>query len=698
MKKIVLLLILLITPLFFIKEINAALVIPTEFTELSDLADLPDVITRPVATTSDAIYIEGQDIAGHPELYLQPKLYFKDLNSNWYRFILKDEFTDHIKNLARTQFIADTGITPAYFVTKPQDEQNPYYLSWLMEYQNDAIQITFQWLAMDGSAQPIQYFSYTYGLTNDWYVSGNWEKIGYYTYFTDIPQINEEKLVEAPEGAILHYTLDGYTYKPVPDFDSNLTYNKTKLVIFYDTNDELYLTLVGFRPNKYNSSIIEEVVIEDLGLYDPTSFKIRYYSVQSITDIPTEDLSTISELPSTTGSIDGTSGQMGTVDFFVDGKNVLVTIWYDGIPYHIRYTFSTTTDMDIFKNNYERYYYTSANEKYIIINHGNSSIFTYEDILNKPFVPFTIWNLNTNTIKSVERYNVYMYSKKTSSNDIYAYFYVDNYIIDNLVSVSLAMRYRYKYYSFLNDHEGEWKYYSKILEDDKLQYAGGFNWKWDILTYLSPITYVGSSYLAAFYKTFGNLNFIKDTSLQGDGFYFGMVDEIQEVGMDAALVNEINLAYKSKYPSFDGLNTDLSLYKLYLGRFDKFGSYTVEIDEEFSVVGNQKGINIIEFTYETEGQLYTIKGEDINVFFVPGVGTDGEEPGSCDIICWIVKFTKKAYLIGTAVVWWFSVKYIYAPIEMISGSKVKGLPRVLLAVGYFFIVSYALKWLIGISG
>jgi len=685
MKKAIIFTLIFMVSLFFYKDINANYVFdePEVYTEIYDLADLPNVVTRPVATWGTADYFQSW-YGGNPVIW------FQDLELNSYKFELRPEFRTELLDAAKAAYIADTGITPAYFFVLAQpDFGDPYRLSWNMEYILNGITMSFKFQAFDEAQQPIEIFDFNYTIENSDHASGGWTKNGAFSVLNDYPSTSGVYEFIAPVGAVMEYSLDGYTFERVIDYDGTEKYNKFKVSIGTEEGT-LFFSSIYYRQNKYDEEMTDELSV-DLGEYNPSTFKLRYLSIDSISDIPVENLTTVSGLPETTGNVLGKEGSMGTVHFKVEGTNVLAIISYNNQVYYVKYSFAANTDMSIFSNTYENYYYTSLNEKFIMVNQGDTSIFTVENILEQPFIPFTIWNLNTNELKTVKKYNVYMYSKKEEANNIYAYFYVDNYIIDNLVSVTVSMRYKYVYLF----NEGDWQYYYKTLDADETNYGGGTGWQLEMLTGTMFSAFSGlmggltAKYRIAFFGS------VLLRNVENKNFNFGQISEIEDITPSVELIQELNMAYSSKYPNFNGLNTDLGVFKLHLGQFNKIFSTGIRIDETFNYIGNQEGINVIEFTYITNTTVYTVKGEDINLVFVPGEGTNETPPLDLDIpTAWdkFIDFLKKAYILVVGVVWAYTLKYVYEPVQAITGKKIIGLSRLVVAAGWFAAVYGIIIW------
>src|SRR5690606_28197609 len=154
---------------------------------------------------------------------------------------------------------------------------------------------------------------------------------------------------------------------------------------------------------------------------------------------------TVSDLPSTAGSIFTNTSEMGRVYFNVNGYNLIVKVEYGLNEYYIPFTMANGTDMSIFNNANKSYYYMYEGERFILINHGQESIFQTSNLSAQQWVGYSVWNLTTNELNTFDRVNVYLYSKLEEANNVYGYFYIDDFVVDHLLSVSLSMRYRYNY-------------------------------------------------------------------------------------------------------------------------------------------------------------------------------------------------------------------------------------------------------------
>lgn len=181
---------------------------------------------------------------------------------------------------------------------------------------------------------------------------------------------------------------------------------------------------------------------EDFGYYG-FSIRRRLKSVELPPEKPPENnddiiLTPLEELPRTKVQID--SSDLGRVYFYVDNNNVLVQISYNQEVYYLNYSFENV-DMDLF-DVLEAYYTNPDGNPSIFINHSQYPFLL--DILSAPedekpaFVPHTIWDLKTNEIKTIDQYRTLVYLKQMEAGPIVAYMYIDEFIIDKILTMQVS--------------------------------------------------------------------------------------------------------------------------------------------------------------------------------------------------------------------------------------------------------------------
>lgn len=343
----------------------------------------------------------------------------------------------------------------------------------------------------------------------------------------------------------------------------------------------------------------------------------------------------VSELPNTTGSFIDKDGDMGIVDFIIEQRDVIAEIKYKNNSYYTLFSMSEETDMSIFTDNLETFYYTYKNTPYIVINLSEEyTFFDNNGEWRETFSPHVIWNLETNELQTIDRFSTYIYSQMESGNNAYAYFYVDEFLIDKLLSVSL--RYRFKYLNLFNNPTGEWEERGLILEDNVLADAGNVSWQSEYLAYAATgtaiaaaIPGVGLPFVLAGTALSAYLLYlnVKDP---GGFVHFGNIYEIEKLNNAAKIIPKLNNIYATQDPTFNGIQEGYSVFKLHLGQFNKPLTRGIEIDKTYSHIEHQEGINVIQFTYMTKGEVYTQKAGNIDIYFSAGPGTTtppGKNPG-----------------------------------------------------------------------
>lgn len=508
--------------------------------------------------------------------------------------------------------------TKAYVETTENEISNMFH-SWTLETVNDVsiarsnrIKNTAENIRIDLNTTfaPGQIISTEQAFLDSY--GNETSRIQLYDDESTIHQIDSYNLVyEAPEATewlFLKNDTDGWTV----DIDEDIYY-------------EIILVL---NPSISSSSIISYLMnaLNNNYMYaNQMAIDIKVQATSRYVVIDPTVEAELSLLPDTAGSIYENTSSMANVSMAVYDRKISLLITYDR-TYELEYTFSENTDMSVFNNEYKVNYYTHENQKFIVISHGEDSMFESSD--TETFIPYTIWNLTTNEIETHYRFNGYVYSQAEENNNIYAYFYVDDFIIDHLLSISLA--FRYKYLGLFSDSEYEVQ--SMVLESDTE--ALGLDptaWQLDFLAGTATAMAIGSMIPGARWPIIligtAAMMYVGST-IEDDPIQIKDIDEISEVtNPSQEITSTLNQAYTLADSEFVGINPDLKVFKLHLGQYNKPFTTGIHIDPSYSEINGQKGINIIQFTYRTNGQVYTIKGEQIDTKFTPGPGTvDPNDP------------------------------------------------------------------------
>ena len=483
------------------------------------------------------------------------------INSNGV-YMLK---SDRVENL--TSFMDITVYTHkdfSYDVTSPDEEE-------IFVYQNGVETSRLTTYATDTSVSLLQNYQLSYIEPG----------------FTDILMLNYSY---PTHGA----SLGDVYYEITLVLSSSLTSEQRSFLLAVANNDQVFLENVRSTYSHYGF----EGTIDDLDF----RFLDAYFD-QTQTVVDPGDLTT---LPQTNGSIYDDINDMGDVTILnIDGYTVDLRITYNTLAYDLSYTFSANTDMTIFDDAYEIFYYTYEDQHFIVFNQGASSMFYQTQIRTETFIPYTTWNLDTNELASIERFNVYMYMKIGDGEHLFGYFYVDEFVIENLLQVHASFQYRFM--PTIWGDASEWYDFETILENGAYQ-PGNVSWKWQgLTTSLAALNLFSNNPLIAMPLALVGTYFAYesvDTLLDGNRLWIDDTEQIELVNPSLSLQNEVNTAYLSAYDQFDGLDlSSYNLWKLDFGAFEKTFN-ELQIDPE--------SVNVISFTYMTSGQVYTIDEENIN--------------------------------------------------------------------------------------
>lgn len=384
-------------------------------------------------------------------------------------------------------------------------------------------------------------------------------------------------------------------------------YNRLRLAVNYFAEWGGYFTVTETNINSINDDgkfLGTYIVGENLDL------QIRYY--EAVIENPTE-FNTILDLPNTAENI------LGNVYLTVSGYQVIVTIWYDGIPYTLKYNFSPQTDMTIF-NTDESYFIKRNNKPQIYINKSKDRLYL-RDILSassdtKPaFVPHIIWDLNSNTLTNVDKYNAYAYVKQNNQGALVAYYYVDEFIMDNILSTSLSYTSRQRsdsWFGLVTDYT-EWKTHIwNHTNQDTLMYRNlTSSWEYYIPWY-------NLIFLNMRLNTYYEMPSIQALNFTNLPSYYNVTKQ------------EIETEYSKIDPSFNQLK-DNPRYKVWAFALQEgkefelgwFGKIQTEFYNNPDNPDDPKNLKIIEIVYTTDEKIYTTVGQDMNLHIVIQPDIDG---------------------------------------------------------------------------
>lgn len=335
--------------------------------------------------------------------------------------------------------------------------------------------------------------------------------------------------------------------------------------------------------------------------------KMRWVQVTNV-DVP------IANLPTTTGNPIESTGQYGSVFYTVDAvtHNVAMTINYNGVAY--RLADRIIEDITFLQNVEKTYYYTKDNSRFIVFFYKDSDFLAANNAAKK-WNGFATWNLTTNEIIVTNRAWILTYVTMDDARNAYAYYYMPEIPVEDLLSVSLIFSHRYgtKNISTLwTQQYAAWENISLTLNKDEQTYNENLP-TWIVQLYMEAyISTAATIALTATNNPFalpmllsGSMTLAKAIDGTIDYYRTGGIDQISQTIPDTNLRAKIEAHYSKLAGAPVTLNLATNkLFKLYIGRFDKIGTNVVEFDNE--------SFKYTEVSWVSHGTVYTLSGTHIN--------------------------------------------------------------------------------------
>ena len=430
---------------------------------------------------------------------------------------------------------------------------------------------------------------------------------GYYYYYFEPMQPGQSINFYKESDEILEYfSLDTQEWHNL-DLYSNKDFDGIKLTLMNTAgNVTLYGQTFRVMPNPYDFLFEIEEFDKDYinDFYTPGKVirKVNQF------EIPGENITNVNDLPITANN------RLGTVLFEVDGLNVKIQISYNSRVYYINRSFDINTDMSIFTT-IEAYFMNIDGNPQIIIN--NSDRPYLRDILEAPenqtpaFVPHTIWDLLTNELEIVSSYKTNVYIKQTAKGPIVSYVYIDEFIIDNMISAHLSWADRQKNgfpYSLIFGKYTDWEIHEDIfVNDEYLEYKNlTSNWEnfipgWNIIRGIYQLT-----------KTYEmpRIDNVNWSNIQPE---YNITK------------TEVETYFRNTNPDFETFNSN-PRYKLWAFGLQGGKSYMgtqTEIYHNPDDLDDPMNFKIIQLVYITNGQLYEAVGNDMDLIIVLDPKIDG---------------------------------------------------------------------------
>jgi hypothetical protein len=415
------------------------------------------------------------------------------------------------------------------------------------------------------------------------------------------------------------------------DYDDDRLFSSdwSYITLFVDNNE-----ILSSRNLRQELIDIYALDVEPNPYADGGRFGVRMYWEHTVVEAEIDPGTTVNPweaLPDTTGSPVNPSGEWGTVsDIIVDNQNISFNINYRGTQYPFS-SFTVTGNLDFINKSNDVLFYSdpSTGDRILYFNFGetlDSAILAARSFSNvNEWKGEALWNLTQNEIKVTGVLPVYNYIPEVDdAGNVYSYFYMPDVPIDDLISVSSVLAYRYYDQEFLG-------MFGDLVPGD-IQYktvaavrgeTTAVNPTWVETTYRTAYltaALLGVATVAGVVPVYGwgvaGAAFLVagGIALQAadvNEWFAYDVEQIQHVIPSVALTNEIN-TYISQTSGDAQFTADTNkLYKLHLAVLDDYAD--VEVMSELS--------NVTQVVWETDGEIFVVNEEYIANIDWGGPGT-----------------------------------------------------------------------------
>lgn len=504
--------------------------------------------------------------------------------------------------------------------------------------------------------------------------SSKWikESDGYHYYDFSYVKLNTDIAISVENKEILEvrseYEYDMIYTNTITVDGKRVEFNKVIIRIelnsgFYDVSIAHYDNSTLLKKYNYQSYVNLQSFYED---------KI-VRKLSNITDIPDDEYTTVDKLPLTEEN-PNIYNMFGGVKFYKDGNRVVVIITYY-VDYKIRFNLDANTDFSIFTEAIEAYYLNVNGKPQIIINNTDKPIL--KDLLLSEvnydvpeFLVHTIWDLKTNTLETVDKYDAYVYLKQNNTGAVVAYFYTDDIVIDNIMKVRLKFSTRDRYKFPFNLSKGDYSDW----ETEEVEYEANdfFRYKnktsdWqDWIPVWNRIRWITK--LAKTYEMPG----VEKVNFDNQQSYYNVT------------INELNSYYAKKNSDFNRIK-DNSRYNVHAFALYENKDNMVQ-EKQFYNTENPDDPNnfqIIEMLFKTNGELHVLHASDWDIKLSPGGPgvVIPDDPNAKPAP------SKLPFIILIIV----SVLFVFAVIkgkDKITGKKVMSVAFAFLLIGVIIFIAY----------
>lgn len=361
---------------------------------------------------------------------------------------------------------------------------------------------------------------------------------------------------------------------------------------------------------------------------------------------PVTDDNPWNALPATTGSPVNPDGYWGYVsNIVVDQQEISFDVNYQGTTYPVS-TFSVDGDLDFIDKSNDVLYYTDPDngDRILYFNFGET---IYDAILaTRTFSTVNewkgeaLWNLTQNEIKVTDVIRVYNYIPEVDADgNVFSYFYMPDVPIDDLISVTGVLAFRYWDDGFLwtDPEPGDIQYKTvaavkgETTTVNELWFEKVYQTAYITESMLNDATINGISPGYGWVIAGGVLVLVNGTILVHDvtEWFAYDIEQIEHVIPSIVLTNEIN-NYIAEVGGDDQFSPDIDkLYKLHLA--------TLQDGDEVEVMSDYS--NIIQVVWQTDGEIYVLNEDYIDNIPWGGPGTlvpvDMTANDDLEILMWV---------------------------------------------------------------
>ena len=348
-------------------------------------------------------------------------------------------------------------------------------------------------------------------------------------------------------------------------------------------------------------------------------------------------------LPETSASPLDPFGEWGSVSNIVrSNQNISFDISYEGSTYPVP-TFTVAGDLDFIDKANDVLYYTDSEtgDRILYFNFGEtleSAILAATSISDvSVWKGEALWNLTQNEIKVTDMLTVYNYIPEVDDDgNVFSYFYMPDVPIDNLISVSAVLAYRYwddGLFNIGDPEPGEIQYKTiSAVSGETTSVVPDLEWveRTYKTAYITGAAIIGVGLVAGTVPIYGwgiaaASFFAAGAIIQAadvNEWFAYDVEQIEHVIPTIALTAEIN-AFISTKSGDDQFTADTDkLYKLHLA--------TLQDHTDVQVLRDLS--NVTQVVWETDGEIFVVNEENIDdVWDGPGTEIPPADIGNDDL-------------------------------------------------------------------